>query len=136
MRTCSVCNVSKRNLDFISKRGKYLKMCIACRNKVYIPIENRPEDPPPEKNEKERDDQEKKENKLSLDQFIAINKKLLHKRLRNHSKRSMVKYFEKIEPDLGDALQLIESDELKDLIKIWMNTQYLKSLDNVSSDEE
>lgn len=149
MRTCSVCDVQKRNDQFLTPRGKFLKMCLRCRQVAYKAKSRRQEEKRQEepKNSEEPPTSEKSPEKIetsdpvkinfkniSLRDFVDIKKKEIQKSVKGFSRSSMIKYFENTEPEIGEALKLIESEELKDLIKIWMNEKFIQYMEESESE--
>lgn len=155
MRTCSRCRVSKKNSDFLTVTGKFYKMCLRCRDVSYKSLLKRKKGDDLEEDESERDDREIEETpkitpnpeksekycpkkddpkNIPLRDFIDVKKKSIQKSLKGFSKSAMIKYFENIEPEIGKALELIESEELKDLIKIWMNEKYIFFMEESESE--
>lgn len=154
MKICTYCKVSKRNADFISVRGRELKLCIRCRelfhtqkmarkerSSKYDSSSGTHEQSITEFNKDNTSDHESDETSnsvetsnqiedINLTEFIEAKKAHLQNQLKRYSKKAIVKFFSNVEPELGEALEHIESEELKDLVKIWLNTQYLNSINN------
>jgi hypothetical protein len=144
MRTCSQCNVQKRNDQFLTPRGKFLKMCLRCRDIAYK-AKSRRKDEKFQEDLKNLDEPSTSENlsekikkynqndtglkNVPLRDFIDEKKKGIQKSIKGFSKSAMIKYFENVEPEIGEALKLIESEELKDLIKIWMNEKFIQYME-------
>ena len=141
---CHYCKVEKAfPEEFTSIRGKKLVNCIRCRDKLYAqrrkylygttafrnPKKN---DSPPTKKEVPEPIQQvcyPPEIEIpELTEYIEIMKHELQPKLGMYSKKKILQFFENSEPEISTAMEHIESKELKDLIKIYMNTKYLESV--------
>ena len=128
-QVCRYCKVEKPiETDFKSIRGRKMVNCQRCRD-VFAATMRRYKYGPPKK-EYTSDDIKRENNpvEMTITEFLEMKKKELQPKLSRYSKKKIIYFFDQCEPSLGEALELIESDELKDLIKIYMNTIYLESV--------
>lgn len=144
-RKCQYCKIDKPfPEDYTSIRGKLLVTCTRCRGKInkamhkYNHGKHRAENI----GEKTEEKTVKKEDYATsqpvcyppeieipeLSEYIEIMKDSLQSKLCRYSKKKILQFFENSEPEIHIAFEHIESEELKDLIKIYMNAKYLESI--------
>ncbi len=141
MQACNYCKVEKDESNFLTIRGRKTKNCQRCRNRENHRIRNKFHRNCniclTNKEEKIEKIEEKMPNNLieepcltdlSISEYIEFKKNELKPLLCRYSKQKILNFFENCEPNLSQALNYIESEELKNLIKIYMNSLYLESL--------
>ena len=134
-RVCNFCKLEKSIDLFKTIRGKPTVNCDRCRvvfrkcmkSYRYNPLVKLEEEA---KLEYTSDDIKPENNpaEMSIREYIEMKKSEIPSKLSRYSKKKILHFFDQCEPSLGEALDLIESDELKELIKIYMNTIYLESV--------
>lgn len=124
---CSTCNVEKLLAEnFMSKRGVYLKTCIRCRVQKQTSMGKRVSLYKQCMLEDSTELEKKDYLNLSFDQFITMKKNEINPLLKKFSRQQIIKFIENCEPSISVVMENIESDQLKEIIKIWLNDQYLQ----------
>ncbi len=141
-KRCGYCKAIYPMTQFKTNRNRETKNCKKCRDYQTYRVLNaktkrcincaNPKCEDVKKEYTSDDFEEKPKNEKvdipSIVDYIKLKKNELQPLLCRYSKKKILQFFDQTEPELENVLELIENDELKELIKIYMNSIYLESV--------